>query len=223
MTGLYKQMVAWDEIDTVLLDMDGTLLDLNFDTHFWLEHVPKRYAEKYGIAIEQAREHLYSRYRSIEGTINWYSVDYWTEQLGLDIALLKEEIDHLIVVHPYVVEFLEKLRERGKYVALVTNAHTKSLAMKMERTQLARHFNDVVCAHDFRIPKEDAEFWPKLKLRVPFDETRTLLVDDSLPVLRSAKEYGIGWLLAVRRPDSCKPEKDVGEFQAINSFRDVMP
>lgn len=216
-------MVAWDEIDTVLLDMDGTLLDLNFDTHFWLEHVPKRYAEKYGIGIEQAREHLYNRYRSIEGTINWYSIDYWTEELGLDIALLKEEVDHLIVVHPYVVEFLEKVREHGKFISLVTNAHTKSLALKMERTQLARHFDAVICAHDFRIPKEMADFWPQLKLRVPFDKRRTLLVDDSLPVLRSAREYGIRWLLAVRKPDSCKPEKDVGEFQAISTFRDVMP
>jgi 5'-nucleotidase len=31
----------WREIDTVLLDMDGTLLDLEFDSHFWLSLVPQ--------------------------------------------------------------------------------------------------------------------------------------------------------------------------------------
>ncbi|HBT55971.1 MAG TPA: haloacid dehalogenase, partial [Pseudomonas sp.] len=33
-------MLNWNAIDTVLLDMDGTLLDLHFDNHFWLEHMP---------------------------------------------------------------------------------------------------------------------------------------------------------------------------------------
>ena len=37
-------MLDWQDIHTVLLDMDGTLLDLHFDNHFWLEHLPKRYA-----------------------------------------------------------------------------------------------------------------------------------------------------------------------------------
>ena len=38
------------DIDTVLLDMDGTLLDLHYDNHFWLEHLPQRYAELHGIS-----------------------------------------------------------------------------------------------------------------------------------------------------------------------------
>jgi len=51
-------MLNWSEISTVLLDMDGTILDLHFDTHFWLEHLPMRYSEKTGISLEQAKEKL---------------------------------------------------------------------------------------------------------------------------------------------------------------------
>ncbi len=36
-------MIDWDNIDTVLLDMDGTLLDLGFDNWFWQPHVPEQY------------------------------------------------------------------------------------------------------------------------------------------------------------------------------------
>ena len=87
-------MLNWSLINTVLLDMDGTLLDLHYDNHFWLEHVPRRYAEKHALSLEAAKEALRGRYRQAEGTLDWYCVDYWTRELNLDIALLKEEVDH---------------------------------------------------------------------------------------------------------------------------------
>jgi putative hydrolase of the HAD superfamily len=216
-------MVRWDSLDTLLLDMDGTLLDLHFDNHFWLEHVPRRFAEKHGLAIEAARTEVLSRYKRAEGTLDWYCVDYWTQELGLDIALLKEEVDHLIAIHPHVVEFLDAVRARGKRVLLVTNAHGKSLDLKFRRTQLGGHFDTVVCAHDLGLPKEQPAFWERMQAVAPFDPKTALLVDDSLPVLRSARDYGIAQLLAVRQPDSRAPAKDTGEFAAITSFRDIHP
>jgi putative hydrolase of the HAD superfamily len=216
-------MPDWTRIDTVLLDMDGTLLDLHYDNHFWLEHVPRRYAERHGLALEDARAELRTRYKRAEGTLDWYCVDYWTRELGLDIALLKQEVEHLIAVHPYVPDFLHAVRACGKRVLLVTNAHGKSLDIKFRRTRLGGHFDAVVCAHDLRSPKEHPGFWHKLEAAHPFDKTRALLVDDSLPVLRAARDYGIGQLLAVCKPDSQLPEKDVGEFSAIRSFRDILP
>lgn len=216
-------MVRWDSLDTLLLDMDGTLLDLHFDNHFWLEHVPRRFAEKHGLSIEAARAEVFPRYKRAEGTLDWYCVDYWTQELGLDIALLKEEVDHLIAVHPHVVEFLDAVRARGKRVMLVTNAHGKSLDLKFRRTQLGGHFDTVVCAHDLGLPKEQPVFWERMQAVAPFDPKSSLLVDDSLPVLRSARDYGIAQLLAVRQPDSRGPEKDTGEFAAIMSFRDILP
>ena len=218
-----QRMINWKDIDTVLLDMDGTLLDLNFDTYFWVEHVPQRYAEKQNLTVEAAKDELFQRYRSVEGTINWYSIDYWTAELGLDIALLKEEVDHLIAVFPYVTSFIDAVRAVGKRVILVTNAHTKSLELKMERTQLGGHFDKVICAHDFGVPKEHQAFWTTLQGEESYDPARTLLVDDSLAVLRSARNYGIRWLLAVYKPDSQQPVRDVEEFDAIHSFRDIHP
>lgn len=216
-------MLDWNHIDTVLLDMDGTLLDLNFDNHFWREHVPRRYAEKHGLDPDTAKRVLFPKFRDAEGTIDWYCVDYWSEQLGLDIAMLKAEVDHLIAVHPHVLEFLDQLKALGKQRVLVTNAHHKSLMLKLDRTALQKHLDDIVCAHDFGIPKEDPRFWDKLRHRIPFNLARTLLVDDSLPVLRSARHRGIQHLLAVKHPDSQNPPKDPGEFRAIADFRDIMP
>lgn len=216
-------MLNWNQIDTVLLDMDGTLLDLHFDNHFWLEHVPLRYAEKHGLSHEAAQDALAPRYHRVVGTMDWYCVDYWTRELELDIARLKEEVEHLIAVHPHVADFLAVLHGNRRRSVLVTNAHHKSLALKMRKTRLDGYFDAVICAHDIGVPKEHPEFWGKLQLVERFDPARTLLVDDSLPVLRSARDYGIGHLLAVHRPDTQLPAKDVAEFRAIRSFRDILP
>lgn len=216
-------MLDWSAIDTVLLDMDGTLLDLHYDNHFWLHHVPTRFAEKHGLPFEVARQDLLARYQQIAGTMQWYCVDHWTAELGLDIERLKQEVAHLIAVHPHVVPFLERVRSAGKRVVLVTNAHHRSLGLKMQRTGLDRYFDRLICAHEFGVPKEHPDFWPGLQAREPFARERALLIDDSLPVLRAARAYGIAHLLAVRRPDTRQPPKDVAEFAAIESFAQIMP
>jgi len=214
-------MIDWSRIDTVFLDMDGTLLDLHFDNHFWLEHVPKRYAEDRGLPLEQAREELMQRYRSVEGTLEWYCIDRWSRALGLDIALLKEEVDHLIAVHPHVMDFLEALQRAGKRRVLVTNAHQKSIALKMRRTPLKGHLERIICSHDIGVAKEHLDFWPRLNEIEPFDPQRTLFVDDSPSVLAAARDYGFRWLLAILAPDSQQPMRTPADFPAVRDFSEL--
>ena len=216
-------MIPWHKINSVFLDMDGTLLDLHFDNHFWREHVPMRYAELHGIALEEAKSRLYDRFKQKEGTMDWYCVEYWSQELELDIAGLKQEIDHLIAVHNHVIEFLQRTRDTGKRVVLVTNAHAKSLDLKMRVTGLADSFDALICAHDIGYPKEDQRFWSLLGKHEPFEPENTLFIDDSLSVLRAAREFGIGHILAISKPDSKSPSRDIDEFVSIDGFDAIMP
>ena len=216
-------MIAWDRTDTVLLDMDGTLLDLRFDNHFWHEHVPRRYAERHGLPAAVAREELIARYRKVEGTLDWYCVDYWSRELGLDIAQLKQEVDHLIALHAHVLDFLQALRARGKRLWLATNAHRKALTLKLARTGLDAHFDTVVCAHDLGEPKESPAFWQALQRTHPFEPQASALIDDSLAVLRAARRHGVAQLVAITRPDSTRPEQFVEDFPAVADLRALMP
>jgi len=216
-------MLDWDAIDTVFLDMDGTLLDLRFDNHFWLEHVPLRYAESRGLSLAASKAHLHGRYQALLGSLQWYCVDHWTQALALDIATLKAEVEHLIAIHPHVLNFLEALATAGKRRVLVTNAHQKSIELKMRKTRLDGHLERILCAHDLRAAKESPEFWPRLQQVEPFDPARTLFVDDSLPVLRAARKYGFRWLLAILAPDSTQPVRACDEFDAIEDFSVLLP
>ncbi len=215
--------LAWSGIDTVLLDMDGTLLDLHFDNHFWLEHVPQRYAERHGISRALAEQELQPLFREHAGTLNWYCTDFWTRELGLSIRDIKREVAHLIALRPDAEAFLAALRRAGKRVALITNAHRDSLTLKLERVELAPWFDRLISSHDYGFPKEDPQFWHALHADFGFDPARALFIDDSLPILRAARRHGVAHLLAVRRPDSRKPDKDTEEFDAVDDYRDLMP
>ena len=215
-------MIDWKIIDTVLLDMDGTLLDLNFDNHFWKEFVPLKYARQHGINLTLAKQQLQPQFKSMEGKLEWYCLDYWSAALQLDIAGLKAEISGLIAVMPHVTEFLERLQQTSKKVLLVTNAHRDSLGLKMEKTCLQPFFDGIISSHDLGLPKEQSEFWELLQQQQPFDKKTTLLIDDSEAVLNSARLFGIAHLISVSKPDSKQPKKEVVDYPAIEDFRELM-
>ena len=216
-------MVDWNDIETVLLDMDGTLLDLHFDNFFWLEHLPRRYAEIFDRKQEEARLELLERFRNEQGNLNWYCVDYWSRELGLDVRAMKEEMRHLIAVRPHVEDFLARLHASRRRVLLVTNAHHKSLSLKLEQTGLERWFDGIICSHDFNLAKEQPGFWAALASVEPFAREHTLLIDDNHAVLPPAHEHGIRYLLTLLQPDSRREARAGLYFPAILHFDEIMP
>jgi HAD superfamily hydrolase (TIGR01509 family) len=211
----------WDHVDTILLDMDGTLLDLKFDNFFWGTIVPQRYSDLQGIALSEAHRVLVPRFAEKEGTLEWYCLDHWTRELGIDIARLKAETAAHVDYLPGIPDYLQTLRAAGKRLVLVTNAHGDSLSVKLQRTNLARYLDAIHSAHDLGVPKENQEFWERLCAREPFDPERVVLVDDSVAVLRSANSYGIKRVIAIRKPDSTRPARAVSDFQSVETLPDL--
>lgn len=214
--------IPWQEIQTVLLDLDGTLLDLGFDNHFWRNHVPYCYACKHDLDIEQAQQLVFPRYKQAEGTLNWYCVDYWTRTLELDIVKLKQQQAHRIRPRADALYFLDWLQRKGLDVRLVTNAHRKTLDIKLAQTGIDHYFDLLACSHEYGAAKEHGAFWPAFQSRHPFNPDRTLFIDDNVPVLRSAHNFGIRYLRAILQPDSAQPHKDTEEFVAIHNFTEIL-
>jgi len=214
--------VNWHAIDTVLLDMDGTLLDLHFDNFFWMQHLPKRYAEQHNLSLEQVSTKLEKRMRDYQGTLNWYCTDFWSEEFNLDIVALKQEIDHLIGERPFARSFLEALATHNKHRVLVTNAHRDSVELKFAITGIDAHLDSVISSHDYGQPKEDQRFWQQLQDNIGFDPERTLFIDDSDNILHSAEQFGIAYLLGIEQPDSQRAPRQSASFPMISSFAQLL-
>jgi len=212
----------WDEITWVLLDMDGTLLDKHFDDYFWESLVPQEFARRRGLPLALAQDLVFARYKQEEGTLNWTDIDFWSRELDLDIPALKESIRHLIEVHPDAEDFLQFLRQQGKKVALVTNAHYKTLSLKMNHTGLLEYFDEVVSSFDLGTPKEDVHFWEILEARLGFAPRHTLLVDDNAEALAAARQFGIKYLFFKAKSSSQADAAAHPEFSSIESFRELM-
>jgi putative hydrolase of the HAD superfamily len=210
-------------IRTLLLDLDGTLLDLAFDTHFWLEVVPAHYGAKRGISAEQAlREEIHPRLRDVEGTLNWYSLDYWSRALDLDLSAIKSEHDDRIAWLPGAREFLARQRTAGRRLVLATNSHAETLRIKDEKAGIRAHLDAMYSSSQFDAPKEYAEFWLRLRAAEPFDPARTAFIDDNPKVLKAARAAGIGCVIAVTHPDSSRPPRPVPQdFPHVAAVADI--
>ncbi len=216
-------MIDWHQIDTVLLDMDGTLLDLHYDNYFWQQYMPRRYAEIHARDEQESHEQLNRQINSVRGTLAWYCVDHWSQQLDLDIPSLKREVAHMIRMRPFVEDFLTRLHHSDKHVVLVTNAHRTVLDIKLDRTNIGRWFDEMVVSHDYKVPKEDLQFWHRLHATHPFNPARTLLIDDNESVLDAARRYGVAHLLTLLQPDSKLDKRLETRFPGIHHFDEIMP
>jgi 5'-nucleotidase len=216
-------MLDWPDIDTVLLDMDGTLLDLRYDNHFWLEHLPRRYAEHKGLALTDAHAELQQAYQQLQGSLNWYCLDYWRERLQLPLLDLKTETADKIRLRPDALPLLQALGASGRPRILLTNAHPDAIALKFQRTGLGQHLEQVLSTHSFGAPKEDQRLWQRLRAQIGFDPARTLLIDDNEAVLKAARLAGVRHLLAVPNPDSGRNTQLLPGFINCGNFIELLP
>lgn len=216
-------MINWDQVDAVLLDMDGTLLDLSFDNFFWREHLPIEYSRQSKIPLQKARELLEELSESLIGSLEWYCVDHWSEVLQIDIEAIKHDIKEHIRYRPHSLSFLKFLRTKNVRSILVTNAHPKALELKIANLDLSNYLDKMISSHEFGLAKENAGFWYQLQEREALNLSRCLFIDDSKVVLERARDEGVGQLLQILHPDTTRPPNLHGEFLAIHDFDELMP
>lgn len=215
-------LLPWHKIETVLLDMDGTLLDLHFDNQFWLHHLPQKLSQKTGRSLETCRQEMAQAYAQVQGQLQWYCLDYWAEKLQLNIMEAKQELAHLITMREDSLPFLDALRISNRRVILVTNAHPDSLSLKVEKTNLDDHIDTLISTHQFGVSKESQLLWQQLHTHLDFNPQTTLFVDDGQRILDAAKTYGIAYTLGISNPDSKQPPISFVGHPHTNNYRELI-
>lgn len=213
----------WHNIDTVLLDMDGTLLDLAFDSYFWLTLVPQALSEQRAISFDDARNIIHDEYLAVQHTMSWYCFDYWSKKLDLDIYEMTSAVGYRARLREDTLPFLHALRQARCRTILLTNAHPHSLAVKIAHTGLDKHLDLLFSTHTFGYPKEDQRLWQAVQQQTGFNPMRTLFVDDSERILDAAQAFGIRYCLGVQNPDSSMPSQTFSSHPSISDYHRLIP
>ena len=217
-----QHSIDWSRIDDVLLDMDGTLLDRHFDNFFFEEELPRRYALLHQLSFEESRERLMAMYRSVEGELAWTDLNYWTEQVGIDVVAMHRELDHMIGFLPGAEDFLHHLRQLGKRVTIITNAHSTGVSVKVAKTGLDRYVGRIVDAFEVGYLKMRPEYWPTCQRLLNFDPARSLFMDDDEGCLTAAKAFGVAQLVHSAKSSSQLPPAPLPHFFSIAGFSPLL-
>ncbi len=220
-TGAYLETVDWTEVDHVLLDMDGTLLDLAFDNDFWGQRIHEKYASIHDISVEQTVAKFEPLFKRVAGTLSWYSTDFWSQQYGYSIIGHSRAYAAGIRWLPYAKEFLHALRESDVRSTIVTNAHPDIVRLKHEITGITDLVDRTISSHTLGHAKESPNFWRQLQAELKFRPASTLFFDDSPAVLSAAIDFGIERSIAICHPDSTRPKRIPMSSLAVNNFEQL--
>ena len=212
----------WSVIDTVLLDLDGTLLDQAYDNHIWRDLIPQRYAVQRGLELNAAYAEIARLFEGRSGTLDWYDIDYWTRTLGVDVAALHREVRTHVAWLPGAREFLARMRVMGKRLVLLTNSHPAALAVKHEQTGVLDLLDDAASSQEFGAPKEHPGFWQAARTKFGFDPERSLFADDNRNMLEAARQAGVRWVYGIRHWDTKGSRREHAGAAAVDAVLDLV-
>jgi putative hydrolase of the HAD superfamily len=212
----------WSAIDTVLLDLDGTLLDQAYDNHIWRDLIPQRFAQRRGLELPAAHAEISRLFAGRSGTLDWYDIAYWTRTLDVDVGELHREARSQVAWLPGAREFLARVRAMSKRLVLLTNSHPVALAVKHEQTGVLDHLDDAASSQEFGAPKEQPGFWARAQARFGFDPARSLFADDHTKMLAAARDAGVRWVYGVRHWDSKSARREHLDVPAVDGVLDLL-
>ena len=153
----------------ISFDVDGTLVDLEYNDLIWFKEIPELVARKKKISFEKSLKFVHEEYAKLgEHNLNWYDINYWISYFGIEISPDKifEKYEPQVKIYPEVISLLEELKK--KYILIVITAMPREfLIPKMKN--LEKYFKFSFSAlSDFKELK-NSEIYSKISkaLKVP--------------------------------------------------------
>jgi HAD superfamily hydrolase (TIGR01493 family) len=149
----------------ISFDLDGTIVDAAYGNMVWLEGVPRAYALRHGISLEDAKKAVKEAYDSVgEAQLLWYDIDYWLRRFDLRVSipqLLDSYTDHIRLL-PYARDVIRALGETYTLV-IASNAARIFVDKELAHVGLETAFSRTISAtSDFRMVKKQEAFYRTL-------------------------------------------------------------
>lgn len=175
-------------IETVLFDLDGTIIDTNDLIINSFLHVMEGWEHSAPWTREQIIPHmggtLEQQFRTFSGQ------EDVAEYIKGYRAYNDIHLEAMVNPFPYVNEVVEALHQAGIVMGVVTTKIRPSTLKTLERFDLTKYMKSIVTVTDVTHPKPHAEPVLKAIKELNADPAKTLMIGDSPVDIQSAKNAG---------------------------------
>lgn len=180
-------------IKYISLDLQGTLSNSKFSDNFWFEIIPQKYAEKFKITIEEAKQVLKQKFKEC-GVYNilYYDDKYWAQYLNFDV---KQELDQSLIIpsiNKEIYEYFDKIN-----LPKIIISTTTDLFINYELKEKVKDFEKIYsCVDYFKIGGKTKEVYQKVAKELNVNPEEILHIgDNSLMDVENAKKAGVNAIL----------------------------
>ncbi|RLF15312.1 MAG: hypothetical protein DRJ97_04265 [Thermoprotei archaeon] len=208
------------KVKVVSFDLSGTLIDEDFVDHFWLEVIPRAYAEKRKLPLHVAKEEVLRMYEEVGAEdLRWYLPRYWVVKLGLGrLEPLLEEASKRIKVYDDVHEAFKTLARLKLKVAILTNLTYELAEICLRVINLSLPVTLLSCVTNFALTRKTRRFYELSCKALGVKPTEVVHVgNDQVYDLQEPASIGIKALLIDRRGG-----RDEGSINNLLELMDIV-
>ncbi len=165
----------------ISFDLDETLVKRHLIDKFWFEEVPKLYAERYGLELEEAVNRVRESYDELgPKDVRWYKPSFWFEKFGLetDPDVLVESLEGEVEYFDDVWSVLDSLSDDYRLI-IITNA--ARIFTKVQLSGVQNYFSKVFsCTSDFGKVKSEGSVYERVCDSLHVDPSELVHIGDDM-------------------------------------------
>ena len=184
-------MIKLNSTTAILLDLDGVILNLEYDIKFWESWLPDHVANQSNRSLEEIKAEIQAEIDIQRGTLNFYDLNYWDNLLNVDCMKIIKEQEEKCSYLEGSYEALQKLSTLNNRMHIVTNGDPRVQEYKAETKNFLEFFDSIFYSMRAGYPKEEKEFWALARHNLNLDFEDAIFIDDDFKVITAAAKAGI--------------------------------
>ena len=190
-------MVKLNSNTAIISDLDGVILNLDYDIKFWESWLPEHVASQSNQSLEKIKTKIRAEINTQRGTLNFYDLNYWDDLLNVDcIKIIKEQEEKCSYLEGSF-EALQRLSTLKNPMHILTNGDPRVQEYKAETQNFLEFFDSIFYSMHVGYPKEKKEFWALARCNLNIDFEDAIFIDDDSKVTTAAAKAGIKQVILI--------------------------
>jgi len=185
--------IRFDNIDTMLFDYEGTLVDFQWKLAEAVEETLKMLRDL-GFAKDRIQSRRYSTLmtEAMQGAVEiGLQPDQVREKIGFVYDRFDEDALTRWALRPYVKDFLKAIRAKGVRTGLVSNVGGKTLSKALSKLGLEGFFDIALSRNDVLNLKPNPDGINLAIEKLGTQKDKSIFMGDSLDDINAARNAGI--------------------------------